>query len=75
MYDVFNNEPQFLFALIAVCIVFGVPAITILGAVAMRTWRKHQATKMEIELKHEMVAAGMSAAEIERILAAKPHHT
>ena len=71
MYEIFSGEPQFFFSIIAAVIVFGVPALAVLCVFGMSTWRKHQATKMENELKAEMVAAGMSAAEIERVLAAK----
>jgi hypothetical protein len=71
MYETFREEPQFLFSLFAAMIVFGVPSLTILIAFGMRTWRKHQATLMENQLKSEMIAAGMSADDIERILAAK----
>jgi hypothetical protein len=71
MYDVFSNEPHFLFSIIAMFIVFGSIAATILGVMGMWTWRKHEATKMEHDLKSEMVAAGMSADEIQRVMAAK----
>jgi len=74
MYEAFRDYPEFLFSIIAVSIVFGLPALTILGGLGMRTWRKHQATKLEIELKSQMVSAGMTADEIERILAAKINH-
>jgi hypothetical protein len=39
---------------------------------AMEMWRKHQATKMATELKLEMLARGMSADEIERVIAVRP---
>jgi hypothetical protein len=52
-------------------IVFGTIAITILGVAGMWTWRKHQGVKMESDLKAEMIASGMSANDIERVLAAK----
>ena len=71
MFDLFTNEPHFLFSTIAMAIFFGSIALTILGVAGMRTWRKHQATKMESDLKAEMIAAGMSADDIERVLAAK----
>jgi hypothetical protein len=71
MYEVFVDQPQFLFSIILAIVFFGSIAGTILGVFGMRTWRKHQATRMEHELKTEMVAAGMSADEIQRILAAK----
>jgi hypothetical protein len=45
--------------------------LTILVTYAMKNWRKHEAAKMEHELKLEMVARGMSADEIERVLAAR----
>jgi hypothetical protein len=67
----FADEPQFLFATIAVLLVFGLPALTIFAVAAMTTWRKHRATKFAHDLKAEMIAAGMSADEIERVLSAK----
>ena len=45
--------------------------VTIISAGAIPAWRKHVAAKMEHELKLEMVARGMSAEEIERVLKAK----
>jgi hypothetical protein len=45
--------------------------LMILVTYAMKTWRKHEAAKMEHELKLEMVTRGMSADEIERVLTAK----
>jgi hypothetical protein len=71
MYEAFSNQPHFLFSIIAMVIVFGSIAATILGVAGMFTWRRHQATKMEHDLKSEMVAAGMSADEIQRVMAAK----
>jgi hypothetical protein len=71
MYEVFSHEPHFLFSIIAMMIVFGSIAGTILGVAGMLTWRKHAVAKMEHDLKSEMVAAGMSADEIQRVLAAK----
>jgi hypothetical protein len=71
MYEVFSHEPHFLFSIIAMLIVFGSIAGTILGVAGMLTWRKHTAAKMEHDLKSEMVASGMPAEEIERVLAAK----
>jgi hypothetical protein len=71
MFDSLSGQPQFVFLLIGALIVFGVPMVTILCVAGMRTWRKYQATKLEHDLKAEMIAAGMSADEIERVLAAK----
>ena len=69
--DSLSQQPQFLFVIIAALIVFGSMALTILGVVGMLVWRKHRATQMASEMKLEMIAAGMSADEIERVLAAK----
>jgi len=69
--DSLSQQPQFLFVIIAALIVFGSMALTILGVVGMLVWRKHRATQMTSEMKLEMIAAGMSADEIERVLAAK----
>jgi hypothetical protein len=71
MYEVFSHQPHFLFSIVAMIIVFGSIAATILGVAGMFTWRRHQVTKMEHDLKSEMVAAGMSAEEIQRVMAAK----
>jgi hypothetical protein len=66
-----NQEPQFIFIIVVSIILFGSLALTILGVVGMLVWRKHRATRMASEMKLEMIAAGMSADEIERVLAAK----
>jgi hypothetical protein len=69
--DSLNQQPQFIFLIIAALIVFGSMALTVLGVVGMLVWRKHRAAQMASEMKLEMIAAGMSADEIERVLAAK----
>ncbi len=51
--------------------IFGPIAITALLITGMIVWRMHQKTKLEIELKLEMLSRGMSADDIERVLAAK----
>jgi hypothetical protein len=71
MYEAISQEPEFVFSMIMALIVFGSIAGTILGLAGMRTWRKHQAAKMESDLKMEMLAANMSAEDIERVLAAR----
>jgi len=38
---------------------------------AITAWRKHLAIKTEADLKMEMVSRGMSAQDIERVLAAR----
>jgi hypothetical protein len=68
MIEILRQNPEFLMGLAGMVSVFG----TIIAIAGMLTWRKHQATKMETELKMEMLARGMSADEIERVLAARP---
>jgi hypothetical protein len=46
-------------------------AVAIVAWHGINTWRKHQAAKLEADLKLEMVSRGMSAGDIERVLAAK----
>lgn len=74
MHDIsqtLGQQPQFVFVIILVAIVFGSMALTMLGVVGMLIWRSHQAKKMSHNLKLEMVSSGMSADEIERVLAAR----
>lgn len=52
-------------------IVYSVVALAILGAVGIKAWRKNEAGKRDAELKLEMLARGMSADDIVRVLAAK----
>jgi hypothetical protein len=68
MFEILSQNPEFVPAIGGMVAVFG----TIIAVAGMLTWRKHQVTKMETELKMEMLARGMSAEEIERVLAAKP---
>jgi hypothetical protein len=67
MHDLLMRYPEAFLLLGVVSII----ALTILALGAMRTWRKHQAMKMEAELKMDMLDRGMSANEIEHVLAAK----
>jgi hypothetical protein len=69
--DSLNQQPQFIFLIIAALVVFGSMALTVLGVVGMLVWRSHRAKQMATEMKLEMIVAGMSADEIERVLAAK----
>jgi hypothetical protein len=50
---------------------WGMIFVTIISTYGIKTWRKHEAAKMDHELKLEMVAHGMSADEIERVLTAR----
>jgi hypothetical protein len=45
--------------------------VTIVAWHAITAWRKHLAVKAELELKMEMVSRGMTAQDIERVLAAR----
>jgi predicted negative regulator of RcsB-dependent stress response len=54
-------------ALVAFCVL----AMAIVAWHGTNAWRKHQATKLEADLKLEMVSRGISAGDIERVLAAK----
>ena len=67
MFEILSQNPGFVPAIAGMVSVFG----TIIAIVGIVTWRKHQATKMQTELKMEMLARGMSADEIERVLSAK----
>lgn len=71
MFDTVSQEPQFVFVIILTAIVFGSMALTVLGVAGMVMVRRHQATRMAHDLKMEMIAQGMSADEIERVLAGK----
>lgn len=52
---------------LAVVLVFAIPLVAIIGGL----WFKSQKDAAETELKQRMVERGMSAEEIERVLAAK----
>jgi hypothetical protein len=58
-------------AIVALLLIFGGSAVVAVIAIVFSftySWRKREA---ELNLKHEMIARGMSADEIERVLAAK----
>jgi hypothetical protein len=67
MMDAFRSDPESLLAVLFYALV----AASILGYVGITAWRKNEAGKRDAELKLEMIAKGMSAADIERVLAAK----
>jgi hypothetical protein len=75
MYESLSQQPQFVFVIVLTAIVFGTMALSILGVAGMLILRRHQATKMAHDMKMEMLAHGMSADEIERVLAAKASGT
>jgi hypothetical protein len=67
MWESLNREPGMLPMILFWAMIF----LVILATYGLKTWRKHEAAKMEYELKLEMINRGMTADEIERILAAK----
>jgi len=67
MWDTLQTDPEKFGAVI----VYAVVALTILAAIGIKAWRKNEAGKRDAELKMEMLARGMSADEILRVLAAK----
>jgi hypothetical protein len=67
MWETFNNSPQHWGGVLVVAAI----ASCLLGLAAIKAWRQHQADKMDSDLKLEMVARGMSADEIERVLKAR----
>jgi hypothetical protein len=60
-------EIQWNQGMIAVVMVFSVPICAIIGGV----WYKIERTRSDNDLKRTMVERGMSAEEIERVIAAK----
>lgn len=71
MWESLTRDPYFLSFTGPLLIITGLMFLTILASYAIQSWRKHQAAKMEHELKLEMLSRGMSADEIERVLAAR----
>jgi hypothetical protein len=67
MWETFSNSPQHWGGVLVVAAI----ASCILGLAAIQAWRQNQAAKMDSDLKMEMVARGMSADEIERVLKAR----
>jgi hypothetical protein len=71
MFETVSQEPEFVFVIVLTAIVFGTMALTVLGVTGMVILRRHQTTRMAHDMKMEMLAQGMSADEIERVLATK----
>jgi hypothetical protein len=68
MYELFTNNPH----LMDVLAPLGLIAITILSITAMVLFRSYKKAKLDADLKMNMLDRGMSAEEIERVIAAKP---
>lgn len=54
--------------MLAIVFVFSIPIVAIVGGI----WASIEKTRANSQLKRDMIARGMSAAEIERVLSAKP---
>ena len=67
MWETLQTDPEKFGAVLMVAVI----AVAILVGAGIDAWRKNEAHKREIELKMELANRGMSAAEIERVLAAK----
>ncbi len=68
MWDLLTGDPNRL----RVALLYFLPiCLTILAAIGITAWRKNEAHKRDTELKQEMLARGMSAEEIVRVLTAR----
>ena len=61
------DSPNF----IALVLTFGCGVLVATIAIISQHWATHRQREMEFALKHEMIARGMSADEIERVLATR----
>lgn len=52
----------------AIICLFGLPFVCGITAIISRAWMKIACHQHDVDLKHHMLAAGMSAEEIEQIL-------
>lgn len=55
---------------LALLVFFVVTGVTLIATTLITQWRKHRQAEMDAALKQEMLQRGMSAEEIERVLAA-----
>jgi hypothetical protein len=67
MWETFQTNPGE-FGMVAT---YSLIALAVVAAIGIKAWRNNEAGKRDAELKMEMIARGMSADEIERVLAAK----
>jgi len=65
-------DPEMFFVLLIVGGALTAATLIALGSVALVTWRKARRDEMAFELKREMVAQGMSADDIAKVVAAAP---
>ena len=67
MWEAFQTDPRELAGFLVVASI----AIAVVAGMWIKAWRKNEAEKRDAELKLEMISRGMSAGDIERVLAAK----
>jgi hypothetical protein len=67
MWETFQTDPESWGVTVMWCVI----VLAILAGVGFKAWRKNEAGKRDAELKMEMLARGMSANDIVRVLAAK----
>jgi len=67
MWESLSREP----GVLPMVLFWGAIFTVIVVTYGMKLWRNHERDKMEMELKLEMLNRGMSAEDIERVLAAK----
>ena len=70
MWNALSERPDFPVVLMFVLISFFI-VLAIVACRAVEAWREHQQAKIDADLKMEMIARGMSAEDIERVLSAK----
>jgi hypothetical protein len=62
------HDSSQLTGLVAVCLIFGLPIVVLLGYFGHAAWK----TWLELSLKQEMVARGFTAQDIIDVMAVKP---
>ena len=67
MWETLQTHPEKLGPIVLYCAI----ALVILGGAGIKAWRKNESGKRDAELKMEMLARGMSADDIVRVLEAK----
>ena len=67
MWETFQADPEKFGPTVLYCAI----ALVILGGAGLKAWRKNESGKRDAELKLEMLARGMSADDIVRVLEAK----
>jgi hypothetical protein len=67
MWDLLTADPN----RVRICVFYILPIVlAVVASVGIKAWRKNEAHKRDNELKLEMLARGMSAEDIARVLTA-----